>query len=68
MTRRNLNRALDEAERRAWDSLSRYKFLLFGYYAAQHVTLNKLNSKKTKRPNPFKNLVKLARDHKQALK
>lgn len=41
------------------DSLSRYKFLMFGYYAAQWVMLNKLLQKP--RPNPFKPLVDLAK-------
>lgn len=58
---RNLKRALAEAERKAWNSLSGYKFLMFGYHAAQWVTLNKLNPKDKKQPNPFRGLVKYAR-------
>ena len=47
------------AERKAWDSLSRYKFQMFGYWAAIWVHLNKLSNQK--QSNPFKNLVKTAR-------
>jgi hypothetical protein len=63
---RNLKRALAEAERKAWDSLSRYKFLMFGYHAAQFVTLNRLSPKEKRLPNPFRGLVKYARAHQQA--
>lgn len=62
---RNLKHALAEAERKAWDSLSRYKFLMFGYHAAQFVTLNRLNRQDKRLPNPFRGLVKFARAHKQ---
>jgi hypothetical protein len=47
-----------ESEKKAWDSLSRYKFMMFGYHAAQWVMLNRLGPKK---PNPFAPLVKFAR-------
>lgn len=50
---------LDQAERKAWDSLSRYKFQMFGYWAAIWVHLNRLAE--TKRPNPWKKLVSDAR-------
>lgn len=32
---------LDEAEAKAWDSLSRYKFQMFGYWAGIWVHLNR---------------------------
>ena len=54
--------AMDEAERRAWDAFSRYKFVMGGYHAAQWVMLNKL-LEDGRQPNPFANLVKLAREH-----
>ena len=54
--------AMDEAERKAWDAFSRYKFLMGGYHAAQWVILNKL-LENGRQPNPFANLVKLAREH-----
>lgn len=50
---------LDEAEKKAWKSLARYKFWMFGYYAARWVYLNRLSGEN--RPNPWKNLVTIAR-------
>ena len=50
---------LDEAERKAWDSLSRYKFAMFGYWAGIWVHLNRIAG--LKRPNPWNGLVKHAR-------
>jgi len=47
-----------EAETKAWDALARYKFQMFGYWAAIWVHLNRLEGKR--RPNPFKGLVKAA--------
>ena len=54
--------AMDEAERKAWDAFSRYKFIMGGYHAAQWVTLNKL-LEDAHQPSPFSDLVKLAREH-----
>lgn len=51
---------LDTAERKAWDALSRYKFQMFGYWAAIWVHLNRISGEK--RPNPFRDLVRLARE------
>jgi hypothetical protein len=51
--------ALDEAERKAIDNLSRYKFQNFGYWAAWWVKLNRLSG--LNRPNPFRPLVNQAR-------
>lgn len=56
----NLLAELDEAEQKAWDSLARYKFNMFGYWSAIWVHLNRISG--AKRPNPFKNLVTLARE------
>jgi hypothetical protein len=50
---------LDEAEANAWDSLARYKFQMFGYWAAIWVHLNRISGEK--RPNPWSELVKTAR-------
>lgn len=50
---------LDEAERKAWDSLGRYKFSMFGYWAAIWVHLNQIGG--FKRPNPWRGIVKVAR-------
>jgi hypothetical protein len=50
----------DEAERKAIDSLARYKFAMFGYWAGIWVHLNRIIG--DGRPNPFRHLVKAARD------
>ena len=49
----------DEAKRKAFDSLARYKFLMFGYHAAMWVHNNKLC--RIREPNPFNNLVDFAK-------
>jgi hypothetical protein len=54
-----LKDGMEEAETKAWDSLSRYKFQMFGYWAAIWVHLNRISG--TNAPNPFHELVKLAR-------
>lgn len=51
-----------EAEEKAWDALSRYKFWMFGYWAAIWVHLNRLS--RGRHPSPFKKLVEAAREHK----
>ena len=51
---------MDEAERKALDSLARYKFQMFGYWAAIWVHLNRIGG--FGRRNPFKPLVHLARE------
>lgn len=58
--RQQLIRELDEAERKAWDSLARYKFQMFGYWASIWVHLNRVSMEC--RPNPWKELVKSARE------
>ncbi|MBA7585263.1 hypothetical protein ES708_27234 [subsurface metagenome] len=55
-------RILDELsakETAAWDSLSKYKFIMFGYHAAIWVTLNRIH--RCHQRNPFLDLVKLAK-------
>ena len=47
------------AEAEAWKSLARYKFQMFGYWAAIWVHLNRVGKFGYK--NPFKSLVKSAR-------
>lgn len=51
---------LREAESKAIDSLSRYKFMMFGYWAAVWVHLNRIDG--GRRPNPFKSIVRAARE------
>jgi len=77
-----LDEAKKEARSKAFSSLAKYKFMMFGYHAAlpaglawqtcfttsptsltppsAWVTLNRLDSQQE--PNPFKNLVNLARE------
>jgi hypothetical protein len=51
---------IDEAEKKAWDALSRYKFQMFGYWAAIWVHLNRISGEN--RPNPWKKIVVIARE------
>ena len=48
-----------EALENAIDSLARYKFMLFGYWAAIWIHLNQIDAEK--QPNPFRALVEAAR-------
>lgn len=50
---------LDAAEQKAWDALTRYKFQMFGYWAAIWVHLNRISG--AKRANPWRELVHNAR-------
>jgi hypothetical protein len=58
-TRQRLEADLDEAEAKAIDSLARYKFAMFGYWAGIWVHLNRVGQ--FRRPSPFKTLVTEAR-------
>ena len=63
-----LKTELNEAERKAWDNLARYKFANFGYWSSVWVRLNRLGQ--FKRPNPFQSVVKVAgrvRDNQQEI-
>lgn len=51
---------LNEAEVKAIDSLSRYKFAMFGYWAGIWVHLNRISGQH--KPNPFNKLVKIAKE------
>lgn len=51
---------LDEAERKAWDAIGRYKFQMFGYWAAIWVHLNRIGG--FNESNPWRDLVKSARE------
>ena len=50
-----------EAECKAWDSLARYKFVMFGYWAGVWVHLNRCCPKQFQLANPFRELVKAAK-------
>ena len=52
---------IEESAYRAIDALSRYKFMLFGYWAAIWVHLNRIEG--GKRPSPFTDFVRLAREY-----
>tara|TARA_R100000951_G_scaffold55160_1_gene46331 strand:+ start:1633 stop:1839 length:207 start_codon:yes stop_codon:yes gene_type:complete len=56
----NIEKELANCELQAIKSLAGYKFIMFGYWAAQWVLLNRVG--KTKRPSPFKRLVHLSRE------
>jgi hypothetical protein len=56
---RRLNHEIDEAADKAIESLARYKFMMFGYWAGVWVHLNRIEG--TRRPSPFKALVHAAR-------
>lgn len=56
----NLAKDMDECELKALQSLSRYKFMMFGYWCAMWVHLNKISG--LKKPNPFRCLVELANE------
>ena len=50
------------AKVKALDALGRYKFEMFGYHASAWVKYNQLLPRVHREPNPFRNLVKLARE------
>jgi hypothetical protein len=54
---------LAEAEAKGWDSLARYKFMMFGYWAGVWVHLNRVGG--FKQPNPWRGLVGLAREQRK---
>jgi len=56
--RNRLIQELAEAEQKAWDSLGRYKFQMFGYWAGVWIHLNKISGQR--RPNPWRELTKIA--------
>ncbi len=55
-----LDEHIAEAEAKAWESLARYKFQMFGYWAAIWVHLNRISGQN--RPNPWSGLVTAARN------
>lgn len=59
LLKERLERELEDAERKAHQALARYKFEMFGYWAAIWVHLNRIGGFNL--PNPFKDYVALAR-------
>lgn len=57
--------AREVAATKAWDSLGRYKFEMFGYHASAWVKYNQLLPKAYRlKSNPFKEVVDVARTYK----
>jgi hypothetical protein len=56
---KTIEQEMDESVTKAWDALARYKFWMFGYWAAIWVHLNRVSG--ARRPNPFVSAVQLAR-------
>lgn len=52
---------IEEARLKAWGALAKYKFWMFGYWAAIWVHLNRAYPVMGGRPNPFRAAVMLAR-------
>jgi len=53
--------AMQDAELKAWEALSGYKFWMFGYHAGRWINYNNLLSQGERKSNPFAEAVKLAR-------
>tara|TARA_Y100000310_G_C20246537_1_gene607081 strand:+ start:285 stop:578 length:294 start_codon:yes stop_codon:yes gene_type:complete len=51
--------AMSDAETKAWEGLSGYKFWMFGYHAARWVNYNQLLPRVRRFRNPFKALVEI---------
>jgi len=51
--------AMHDSEVKAWEALSGYKFIMFGYHASEWVNYRRLLGER--QPNPFKFLVDFAR-------
>jgi hypothetical protein len=56
----SIERERDEAATKAIKALGGYKFIMFGYWAAIWVHLNRMCPKR--KPSPFKALVHAARE------
>lgn len=61
---RKIHAARNNSYLKAIDSLGRYKFEMFGYWASAWVKYNQLMPKQYKQGNPFKEFVHLARGEK----
>ena len=51
---------MGDAERKAWEALSGYKFWMFGYHAGRWINYNNLLD--IRLPNPFAATVRVARE------
>lgn len=59
-TEKRIFDAMTDAEQKAWEALSGYKFWMFGYHAGRWINYNKLLDKPL--ANPFQDAVNLARN------
>lgn len=59
-TEKRIFDAMTDAELKAWEALSGYKFWMFGYHAGRWINYNKLLDKPL--ANPFRDAVNLARN------
>lgn len=53
--------AMQDAETKAWEALSGYKFWMFGYHAGRWINYNNLLPPTDRKASPFKATVELAR-------
>jgi len=60
MSMAEIEAEMAEAEHKAWDALCRYKFWMFGYWAAIWIHLNRVSG--GGRANPFGDLMRFARE------
>lgn len=58
-TATNIHQEIELAEKKAWEALAKYKFVMFGYWAGVWVHLNRIEG--SRRPNPWRELVTIAR-------
>jgi hypothetical protein len=56
---KRIHEGMEDAEKKAWEALAGYKFLMFGYHAARWVNYSKALG--GRRANPFRDAVLLAR-------
>ena len=63
-TSQRITDEIAEAEHQAWTALTRYKFLLFGYWAGMWIHLNRIDG--NRRAYPWRQLVQQARAHQAA--
>lgn len=55
----SIEAAMRDAEDKAWEALSGYKFWMFGYHAARWINYSRLHPARHR--NPFAELVRVAR-------
>lgn len=52
-------KAMQESEDKAWEALSGYKFIMFGYHASRWVNYKELLDERM--PDPFRSIINIAR-------